>query len=211
VITFMAQMTRLDALGVKQRRRLRSLSDSELVEQFQRNRDVDVFEVLVRRHQDKVYSLASSILGRRSGSEAEDATQEAFIAAYRQLHKFRGEAAFSTWLYSVARNQVAGFRRRTAHRVVSGSEDELLALQDTDAKADPLSTVTDDDTCQQLLHVVDKLPESQKTIVHLFYWRDQSINDISALLNMEANTIKSHLRRARINLAEILRETDIGD
>lgn len=207
--TFLALMTRLDALGAKQHRRLQSLSDSELVEQFLRNRDVDVFEVLVRRHRDKVYSLASSILGRDSGSEAEDATQEAFIAAYRQLHNFRGEAAFSSWLYRVARNQIAGYRRRTAHRIVPGNEDGLLGVADTDTMTNPQRSLADNDIRQQLLHVVDRLPESQKIVVHLFYWQDQSINDISKLLEMESNTIKSHLRRARINLAEALRETEI--
>ena len=204
-------MTQLDLLRSKRAPRLQSLSDAELVEQFQRDNNIDVFEVLVQRYRNKIFSLAASILGWSSGSEAEDATQEVFIVIYRDLKNFRGEAAFSTWLYRVARNQVLGFRRRPAHRVVSGSDDGLLALEETDPLANPVAAIDKDEVREQVINVVDQLAEPQRIIVRLFYWQDQSISNIAAFLEIEPNTVKSHLRRARLKLAKKIKESDIGE
>jgi len=211
MIDSMMLMTRFGVLEGTRKRRLQSLDDSALIEQFLRNRDVNVFEILVQRYRDKIFALATSVLGRSSASEAEDATQEVFIVVYKQLKTFRGEAAFSTWLYRVARNQIAGFRRRPGHRVVLGTEDGMLALPDTNTQADPLAVVANGETQDRLLKVIDGLPESQRLIVHLFYWQDQRVGDIATLLEMEPNTVKSHLRRARIGLAERLQESNLED
>jgi RNA polymerase sigma factor (sigma-70 family) len=204
-----ALTTRVGALILQQRRCPQSLTDGELVEKFQHKRDVDVFEILVQRYRDKVFAMATSILGRSAGSEAEDATQEVFIAVYHNLDTFRGDAAFSSWLYRVARNQIYGYRRRPAHRVVSGSEDDITTLRDTDVHADPLAILTSGSVRRTLLEVVDQLSELQKICVHLFYWQDQTIIEIASLLDIEANTVKSHLRRARVKMAKILRERDV--
>jgi RNA polymerase sigma-70 factor (ECF subfamily) len=203
-------ITRLDALRSKRRPRPDSLSDAELVDLFLRKNDPDAFEVLVRRYRNKVFSLAISILGPSTGSEAEDATQEVFIVVYRALKTFRGDAAFSTWLYRVARNQVLGFRRRPAHRVVSGSDDGLIALVESDPLANPSIAFDKNDVRQQVLQVVDELTEPQRIIVRLFYWQEQSINSIAMLLEIEANTVKSHLRRARLTLAKKIKGSDVG-
>jgi len=208
MIDIMTMMTRFGALVSQRGVQLQSLSDVELVEQFLHNRDVDVFEVLVRRYRDKVFALATSILGRNSCGEAEDAAQEVFITIYRRLETFRGESAFSSWLYSVARNQIAGYRRRPAHRVVSGSEDDVSLLPDTDRTADPLDAASDDDVRARLLELVDGLPDAQRIAVHLFYWQDQRVSDIAALLGLGINTVKSHLYRARISLAQAVQESD---
>jgi len=209
MIDHMSLMTRIGVLGTKRKHRLQSLNDCALIEQFLRHRDVDVFDILVHRYRDKIFALATSILGRNSASEAEDATQEVFIVVYKQLHTFRGEAAFSTWLYRVARNQIVGFRRRPAHRVVLGTEDAIVALPDTSNQTNPLTVVTNGDAREQLLGVVDQLPELQRLIVHLFYWQDQRVSEIATLLEMEPNTVKSHLRRARIGLARQLEESGL--
>ncbi len=211
MINMMTFMTRFDGVESKRRRDQQSLADVDLVARFLSKRDMEDFEILVRRHRDKVFALATSILGRDSGSEAEDATQEVFIVIYRQLASFRGDAAFSTWLYRVARNQISGFRRRRAHRVLPGGADGISDIPDNDSTTDPLSVVAENDVRQQLLQVVDELSETQRVIVHLFYWQEQSVKAIGSLLEVETNTIKSHLRRARIKLAEMLQETDLGN
>ena len=85
---------------------LTSADDADLIDQFLRTDDEEIFEILVRRYQEKIFRLAASILGRGAESEAEDATQEVFVVLLRQLKTFRRESAFSTWLYRVARNQI---------------------------------------------------------------------------------------------------------
>jgi RNA polymerase sigma-70 factor (ECF subfamily) len=209
VIDNVTLMTRFGVLGTTRKCRLQSLNDCALIEQFLRHRDVDVFDILVHRYRDRIFALATSVLGRSSASEAEDATQEVFIVVYKQLETFRGDAAFSTWLYRVARNQIAGFRRRPGNRVVVGTDDGMLALADTNKQTDPLTVVANGEAQDRLLRVIDRLPESQRLIVHLFYWQDQSVSEIATLLEMEPNTVKSHLRRARIGLAGRLQESDL--
>ena len=84
-------------------------------------------------------------------------------------------------------------------------------MPDTGTQSDPFTVTSERDIRTQLLRVVDQLPELQKTIVLLFYWQDQGINDISELLALGPNTIKSHLRRARMKLAQMLGGSDIDD
>jgi RNA polymerase sigma-70 factor (ECF subfamily) len=206
----MMNISRLGGVRSGNSKQLQSLDDAQLVQQFLRKRDVDAFEILVRRHRDNVFALATSTMGRNSSSEAEDVTQEIFVVVYHRLETFRGDAAFSTWLYRVARNQIAGFRRRPAHRVVTGGEDGILSLADTNKRSDPQNVMAEDDVRKQLLHIVDQLGEPQRNIVHLFYWQERSVGDIAALLELAPNTVKSHLRRARLNIEEALRETDVG-
>ncbi len=190
---------------------LQSCDDKKLVELFQKTGGDEVFEVIVRRYKDKVFALATSIMGWHAGSEADDATQEVFVEIYRSLGSFRGESAFATWLYRVARNQISGFRRRPRHRSVLGSESGLLTIADTNKDADLQSSIQMDETQNFLHECVGKLPEVRRTAVRLFYWQEQSVTNIAALLDLEPNTVKSHLRRARISLAKMMEDRSYAD
>lgn len=76
--------------------------------------DPEAFEVLVRRHQRMIYSLAYRMTG--SAADAEDLTQETFIRAHAQLAAFRGNAGFSSWLYRIAVNQCLDWLKRAERR-----------------------------------------------------------------------------------------------
>lgn len=180
--------------------------DAVLIDRFLRGDDEDTFEILVRRYRDKVFRLAVSILGRGAESEAEDATQEVFVVVLRQLKRFRAQAAFSTWLYRVARNQIIDYRRRLSRRPGGVADDALRGLPDDGARTDPRRLVAASRRRARLLRHIDRLSGSQRVVVYLHYWQGESIAEISELLDLGPNTVKSHLCRARRKLAVSLGE-----
>jgi RNA polymerase sigma-70 factor (ECF subfamily) len=185
---------------------LSSADDAALIDRFLRTDDEDVFEILVRRYQEKVFRLAASILGRGAESDAEDATQEVFVVLLRRLKTFRRECAFSTWLYRLARNQIVDYRRRAHQRPSHDTDDVLQRMPDDGALADPQRVVTTGQERARLMHHVDRLSEPQRVVVYLHYWPGQSVTEISELLDLRPSTVKSHLWRARQKLAIALRE-----
>lgn len=182
------------------------VDDATLIGQFLRTGEEEVFEILVRRYQEKVFRLAASILGRGAESEAEDAAQEVFVVVLRQLKTFRRESAFSTWLYRVARNQIIDYRRRASRRPSEVSDHTLPAIPESNVLADPLKVVTAAQRQARLLRHVGRLSEPQRVVVHLHYWQGQSLAEISELLGLRLGTVRPHLYRARQRLAHFLRE-----
>lgn len=182
------------------------LDDATLVERFLRTDDDEVFEVLVRRYQDKVFRLAASIMGYGADREAEDAAQEVFVVVLRQLGTFRRESAFSTWLYRVARNRIIDYRRRAAQRPSEVGDDALRTVPDGDVLADPQEVATTGETRARLMRHVERLSEPQRAVVYLHYWQGESVSEISELLGVPLGTVKSHLHRARERLSFLLRE-----
>ena len=182
------------------------VDDATLIGQFLRTGDEELFEILVRRYQDKVFRLAASILGRGAESEAEDAAQEVFVVVLRRLKTFRRQSAFSTWLYRVARNQIIDYRRRACQRSSEASDHALLAVPAGNVLADHLEVVTAAERQARLLEHVGQLSEPQRVVVHLHYWQGQSVAEISELLGLRLGTVMSHLFRARQRLALLLRE-----
>ncbi len=185
---------------------LSSADDMVLIDRFLRTDDEEIFELLVRRYQEKVFRLAVSILGRGAESEAEDATQEVFVVLLRRLKTFRRESAFSTWLYRVARNQIIEYRRRAPHRASHVDADVLRTMPDGGALTDPQRVATTGQKRARIMSHVDRLGEPQRVVVYLHYWQGQSLAEIAELLDLKLTTVKSHLFRARQRLSIVLRE-----
>lgn len=203
---FSTMMTRPAILGTRAAARPSCVDDATLIDQFLRTGDEEAFEILVRRYQEKIFRLAASILGRGADSEAEDATQEVFIVVLRRLRTFRRESAFSTWLYRVARNQIIDYRRRAARCPSEVGCDELRTVPDSNALVNPQKVVAAAQRRDRLMRHIDRLSEPQRVVVHLHYWQEQSVAEISELLDLKQGTVKSHLYRARQRLARFLRE-----
>lgn len=185
--------------------------DTVLINRFLRTDDEDTFELLVRRYRDKVFGLAVSMLGYGAESEAEDATQEVFVVVLRYLKTFRRESSFSTWLYRVARNQIVEHRRRAARHPTDAADGSLRGIPDRGAFGDPQRAAETACRRSRLLRQIDRLSEPQRVAVYLHYWRGESIAEISELLGLSPNTVKSHLCRARRKLARALREEGADD
>jgi len=95
---------------------LRELPDRELVARCQRS-EAGAFDELVARHQDRVYTAVTRFCG--NAEDAADIVQRAFINAFRKIQEFKGDSAFSTWIYRIAFNQAISFRRENRRPAVS--------------------------------------------------------------------------------------------
>lgn len=179
--------------------------DARLVEEFLRTRSGDAFEALVDRHKTKIFSLAMAILGPGFEAEAEEITQETFVAAFRQLPSFRKESAFGTWIYRIGQRKAIDLRNSARVRHPHATEDALegLPLEGRDGDS-PEGRAGARQRQRVLLAAIGELPEPYPEILRLFYWLDSSVAEIAEALGLAPGTVKSHLFRARHLLSERL-------
>jgi len=190
-----------------------STETSELVARAkQGNREA--FDVLVERYTPQVYNISLRITGSRE--EAEDCVQEAFLRAFTALRRFRGEAAFSTWLYRVAVNVANDARRRLRGQPLRASE---LAGGDPDAstpdlegvgespggKGDgPEESLVEAERREVVIEAIRTLPEHHRTVIVLYDLQGLSYEEIGRVVGARVGTVKSRLNRARLALKERL-------
>jgi len=178
--------------------------DASLVRALQRTGDDELFRILVERHKHRVFRVSAAVLGPGHEAEAEDVAQEAFLTAFRKLDSFRGESAFSTWLLRLTRNLAIDRRRRAERRRPHVSDLELARLPADGADANPEQAAAVNEQRERLLRQLARLPEPQRTAVHLHYWVGSPVAEIAELLELTPEAVKSHLHRARQRLASEL-------
>ncbi len=177
---------------------------SDLVTAYQ-NGDETAFRELLEKTQEDVYNLAYHMLG--NAQEAEDTTQEVYLRAWRGLPDFRGEAKFTTWLYSITTNACLNRRRDFGQRLrVIDDED---ALEDSISEyGDPAEATMRREEKAVLWKTVKYLPPKYRTVIDLFYQKQLSYQEIAQLLSIPLGTVKGHLNRARKALAKRLRHKE---
>lgn len=173
------------------------LDDLTLVVRAQEG-DIRSFEALVRRHQRPLYRLAVRLLG--NSSDAEDAVQDAFVAAWRRLRGFRGEAAFSSWMYRIVTNRCLTLLRR--QRPVISLDD--LGDQPGPDNASPERAAETDDRAAELNRALQDLPTDQRTCWILRELHRLSYQDIAAIVGVSPNAVRGRLHRARRTLVEVM-------
>jgi RNA polymerase sigma-70 factor, ECF subfamily len=173
--------------------------DEEIRAHLDHEQWTEAFDLLLRQYQIKVFHLAFSMLDNRE--QAEDAAQEIFIRIWRALPGYRGQASVSTWIYSIARNAcLTALKSAGARRTVSLEDPGTRAA--AERKAGPNSqTAAERRHTPDLQRLVAELPEKQRQVVALFYMEEKSYEEVSRLLAMPVGTVKTHLHRARKELA----------
>ncbi|MFA6110915.1 MAG: sigma-70 family RNA polymerase sigma factor [Candidatus Latescibacterota bacterium] len=168
----------------------------ELVARCQRG-DHLAFGELVRREQQRVCQLAYRILG--NSSELDDVVQEVFMAVYRRLSTFRGEAHFSTWVTRIAVNVCRRtLRRRRFSRLLFGPD-----LEREDAgRPLPLTVLEREEEARALTGAVADLPEKLRLVVILRYYEELPCEEVAAALGCNVGTVRSRLFNARQQLKE---------
>lgn len=171
--------------------------------------DQDAFAVLVRLHQRAIYVLALRML--RDEEEAVEATQEVFLAAWQNLHSFRGEARLSTWLYRIAYNhclKVSQHRQRDA-RVRAELAGESARAERPAARLSQIhAQVAIRDLCDVVRAEIANLPPKYRAVLSLRHLQDLSYEEMAEVLRVPIGTVKTHLFRARALLKERLAELD---
>lgn len=156
----------------------------------------EAFGELVTRYQRAVYNLAVRTLHDRT--EAEDATQEAFMRAYRALGSFRPGAKFSTWIFTICYRACCD--RLAKRKRMSGDEPSDWA----DPAAGPAALAERDDEARRLRAAIDALPEKYRTVVTLYHLQGKQYEEIATVLNLPLGTVKTHLFRAKEQLRKAL-------
>jgi|SwirhirootsSR3_FD_contig_101_741813_length_3597_multi_5_in_0_out_0_5 RNA polymerase sigma-70 factor (ECF subfamily) len=183
---------------------LPSTTDSkhELVARAQAG-DGEAFGVLFEQHKKRVYSLCLLMTG--DVADAEDLTQDAFIQVFRKLGTFRGDSAFSTWLYRVAVNTVLMSLRRRKPKQVSLDEpvciDHSMVPRDF-GRNDPELSGTVDRIA--LIRAIKELPEGYRRIFILHEVEGYQHHEIAAMLRCSVGNSKSQLHKAKLKIRELL-------
>lgn len=167
--------------------------------------NAEAFEAIYREHSRRVYALCSRM--SNDPVEAEDLTQEAFLQLFRKIHTFRGESAFSSWLYRLTANIV--FMRFRRKKPVPASLDEMMRTDENSGRirfeiGNPdlrLSGLFDRFNLQK---AVARLPEGYKTMFVLHDVQGYEHNEIAALHGCSVGNSKSQLHKARKRLRELL-------
>jgi RNA polymerase sigma-70 factor (ECF subfamily) len=189
---------------------LEGLDDPGLVQQVQRG-NTAAFAVLMRRYNRRLYRTARAIL--KDDAAAEDALQEGYVAAYRHLGEFRGDAQLSTWLTRIVVNQALQALRKTRREQVvvlfDERADERADEQQQAAAADsslagPEKAMLRTEMRRLIERKIDDLPEGYRTVFMLREIEDMTVEETATALGIPGATVRSRLFRAKARLRESL-------
>jgi len=169
--------------------------DRELARRAQQG-DAEAHAELLRRHRRMVVSVVYAVLGCRD--EAEDTAQEAFVNAHRGIKGYRLRYPYVAWLRRIAVNAaISQLRRRRRTR----RADEIGAAANPGPAAHPIEHVAAAERGASVRRAVEGLPLKQRLAVTLFHLEDMSLADAAEAMGCSVGAVKSHLHRARENLA----------
>ncbi len=164
------------------------------------NGDQEAFAELLYTFQDAVYNLCYRLLGERT--EAEDATQEAFLKAYYNLARYDHERSFKTWVLSIASNHCIDRLRKRRMSYVSIDESIPATLSLASDDPEPEQALLGHERSQLIQAMLNDLQPDYRATVVLRYWYDYSYAEIAEILGDTESAVKSRLYRARQLLAE---------
>jgi RNA polymerase sigma-70 factor, ECF subfamily len=167
--------------------------------------DIASFEILMRRHNTRLYRIGRAIL--RNEADAEDLMQEAYIRAYQNLSKFEGRAKFSTWLSRIAVNEALARKRSLARR------EEIEPMVDPQSEraknfpergASPEQQASAGEMRGLLEEAIDSLPEQYRTVIMLRDIQEMETTETAEALDISEQNVKTRLHRARALLRKRL-------
>jgi RNA polymerase sigma factor (sigma-70 family) len=164
------------------------------------NGQTGYFSHIVEKYQNVVFSIALKILNNRE--DAEEMAQESFLKAYKSLSTFKGNAKFSTWLYRITYNTcISEFRKR---KIYFTSADDIQIKDESEEMN--LEGIPEENRERFVKAALEKLPEDEYTLIVLYYYEDQSIDEACKITGLTASNAKVKLHRARKKLYTILNE-----
>lgn len=173
------------------------LSDEEIVSRV-RAGDTALYEVLMRRYNQRLFRVARSIL--RDDDEAEDVMQDAYVRAYTSLHQFEGRAQFSTWLTKIAVHEASGrLKKRKRLQALPGSppQEDRSMESIKSSSPDPEQQALRQQAASFLEQAVDALPHSYRCVFVCREIEHMSTSETANSLDVTEETVKIRLHRAR--------------
>jgi RNA polymerase sigma factor (sigma-70 family) len=177
------------------------LTDTEIIKRILQG-DQAIFATLVQRYQQYVFTLVLRFTDSRE--DAEEVSQDVFVKAYRSLADFRGDAKFSTWLYTVVRTSCITFLRKKRLDTTSiDNERTALQLENRESGFNA-NTIEQKSRHAMVNQAIRLLSPDDSQLITLFYKGEQSLEEIGKIMRLEPNTVKVKLHRARNRLREKL-------
>lgn len=168
-----------------------TLATDEIIVERALSGDADAFGEIVRRWERRIFALTYGILGREE--DARDATQETFLAAFRNLRGFRGEAKVSSWLHRIAVNQCLTRQRRAKVRNESALEDSAESELAATLDESPVAVVEGRQRTVAVRRALNGLPLELRQIVVMKEFEELTFREIAEALELPLSTVKSRL------------------
>lgn len=178
------------------------------------NNDEKAFNQLLSRYKDAIYFMLLKMVNNKS--DAEDLTLEAFGKAFKNLHQYSPNYAFSTWLFKIASNNCIDFlrKKRGVHLTIENNQEENENEQSIKLKSkepNPEEKLIRIQKAILLRKVVRKLKPKYRILVELRYFREFSYEEIAKELNIPLGTVKAQLFRAREILFKMIDTSEIRE
>lgn len=185
------------------------ISDAQLVKKAQ-DKDSKAFEELIKRYEKKIYNLSYRIMGNRE--DARDMLQETFLQVFRKLSGFKGDSAFSTWLYRIAVNTCLMKKRKEKNMktvsmdtpILTMNHDEIKRELSDDWSKSPLASLENEEMKEAIQEAVKSLPEDHRAVFVLRGVKGMSNQEIAKILDISLPAVKSRLHRSRLFLRDRL-------
>jgi len=174
-------------------------SDSEIISLVLKG-DHNAYALLVERYKSYVFTLTLRFTKNRE--DAEEVSQDIFVKAYRSLADFKGTAKFSTWLYTIVNTTCITFLRKKRLNIKSLDDERMFEVADSQDSGFRANQVEQKSRQNMVNQAIAMLNPDDAEIITLFYKNEQSLEEISQILGVEANTAKVRLHRARTRLKE---------
>ena len=179
----------------------KALEDFKLIDQAVREDDEQAFAMLMDRYQKPVYHMVLKMV--RNVDDAEDLTIEAFAKAFKNLHRFKKDYTFSTWLFRIATNNAIDFIRKKRLETMSldtsftDDNGEAVQIDVEDRNLNPQEEAIKSQKIELIQMFVTKLPVKYQKLVRLRYFKEYSYEEIAQELDAPLGTVKAQLHRAR--------------
>jgi RNA polymerase sigma-70 factor (ECF subfamily) len=163
----------------------------------------NAFSTLVDRYKDLVFSLALRMV--KNKEEAEEVSQDTFVKVFKSLRQFKGDSKFSTWIYKVTYNTCLDRLKKHKREQQVDSIDEFNAKQ-IKSMDNVLDAMEAEERKRAIQDCIKLLPSDDAFLLTLFYFEEQSLEEIATVVNLTENNVKVKLFRCRKKLTTILKE-----
>lgn len=165
--------------------------------------NTSAFSILLNQYKDLVFTLAYKML--KNKEEAEEVSQDTFIKVFNSINKFKGDSKFSTWIYKITYNTCLDKLKK------SKKENSVLYIEDfsehqVKAIESILESTDEKERNKKIQECLLLLPSKEAFLLTLYYFDNQSIEEIAKIIDCKANNVKIKLYRSRKKLASILKE-----
>ena len=187
----------------------KALEDFNLIDKAIRDKDQQAFAFLMERYRKPVYHMILKMV--RNVDDAEDLTIEAFAKAFKNLHRFKKDYTFSTWLFRIATNNSIDFIRKKRLQTMSldssykDDSGEPVSIDVEDKNLNPQEEAIKSQKIELIQMFVTKLPAKYQRLVRLRYFDELSYDEIARELEAPLGTVKAQLHRARELLYDLVK------